>query len=68
MLLPQGQLRTAIRHLEQVLEISKAINDHIGDADAYGTIADVYTDLGEFEKAAFYYDMYISTMNTDGPV
>lgn len=64
----QGQFRTAIRHLEQVLEISKEIDDHIGDADAYGTIADVYTDLGEFEKAAFYYDMYISTMNTEGPV
>jgi len=64
----QGQYRTAIRHLEQVLEISRDIDDHIGDADAYGTIADVYTDLGEFEKAAMYYDKYISTMNTDGPV
>jgi pentatricopeptide repeat protein len=34
-----------------------------GDADAYGTIADCYTDLGEFEKAAKYYDKYIETMN-----
>jgi hypothetical protein len=30
-----------------------------GDADAYGTIADCYTDLDEFEKAAAYYDKYI---------
>jgi pentatricopeptide repeat protein len=34
-----------------------------GDADAYGTIADCYTDLGEFEKAAKFYDKYIETMN-----
>lgn len=27
-----------------------------GDADAYGTIADCYTDMGEFEKAAQFYD------------
>ncbi|CAD7701494.1 unnamed protein product [Ostreobium quekettii] len=64
----QGQYRTAIRHLEQVLDISSDIDDHIGDADAYGTIADIYTEMGEFEKAASYYDKYISTMNTDGPV
>jgi hypothetical protein len=30
-----------------------------GDADAYGTIADCYTDLDEFEKAAAFYDKYI---------
>lgn len=39
-----------------------------GDADAYGTIADCYTDLDEFEKAAEYYDRYIQCMNRDGPV
>lgn len=64
----QGQYRTAIRHLEEVLDISQAINDHLGDADAYGTIADMYTELGEFDQAAEFYDKYISTMNTDGPV
>lgn len=38
----------------------------MGDADAYGTIADIYTEIGEFEKAALYYDKYISKMDTDG--
>ena len=33
-----------------------------GDADAYGTIADCYTDMGEFEKAASYYDRYIERL------
>jgi len=50
------------------LEISDEMEDHIGDSDAYGTIADVYTEMGEFEKAAEFYDKYISRMNTDGPV
>lgn len=39
-----------------------------GDADAYGTIADCYTDLDQFEQAASYYDRYIQSMNKDGPV
>lgn len=38
-----------------------------GDADAYGVIADCYTDLGEYEKAAQFYDRYIDTMNREGP-
>lgn len=64
----QGQYRSAIKHLERVLEISKEMREFTGDADAYGTIADCYTDMGEFEKAAKYYDKYIDTMNRDGPV
>jgi len=39
-----------------------------GDADAYGTIADCYTDLDQFEQAAAFYDKYIQSMNRDGPV
>jgi tetratricopeptide (TPR) repeat protein len=58
----------AVKYLERVLEISKEIGDYVGDADAYGTIADIYTDMGEFEKAAEYYDRYISRMGTEGPV
>ena len=46
----QGQHKSAIEHLKQVLKLSKQMDDHVGDADAYGTIADSYTDLGEFEK------------------
>ncbi|PRW56470.1 FLU chloroplast alternative spliced version l-FLP [Chlorella sorokiniana] len=59
----QGQLRQAVKHLERVLEISRDIREHVGDADAYGTIADIYTDLGDFEKAAQYYDKYIKAMD-----
>ncbi|KXZ48870.1 hypothetical protein GPECTOR_25g455 [Gonium pectorale] len=62
------QYRQAIKHLERVLEISKEIGEYTGDADAYGTMADCYTDMGEFEKAAVYYDKYIERMNRDGPI
>ncbi|GLC48940.1 hypothetical protein PLESTB_000165300 [Pleodorina starrii] len=62
------QYRQAIKHLERVLEISREIGEYTGDADAYGTMADCYTDMGEFEKAASYYDKYIERMNRDGPI
>jgi len=63
-----GHGNSAIKYLLQVLDISKEIGDYVGDADAYGTIADIYTDMGEFEKAAEYYDKYIRAMSSDGPV
>ena len=64
----QGQYQTAISHLKRVLEISKEMGDHVGDADAYGVIADIYTDLNDFDQAAIYYDKYIETMTTEGSV
>ncbi|KAK9846451.1 hypothetical protein WJX81_004056 [Elliptochloris bilobata] len=64
----QGQHRTAIQHLQRVLEISSEMGDHVGDADAYGTIADIYTEIGHFERAAEFYDKYIERMSADGPV
>lgn len=42
---------------------TKQIHCTAGDADAYGVIADCFTDLGEFEKAAEFYDKYIEAMN-----
>jgi tetratricopeptide (TPR) repeat protein len=48
----QGQYPAAISHLKRVLEISEEMRDHVGDADAYGTIADIYTDMGDFDAAA----------------
>ena len=59
-----GQNRAAIKNLERVLEISREMQEFTGDADAYGTIADCYTDMGEFERAAQFYDKYISCMNS----
>ena len=59
----QKQFKKAIGHLERVLEISREIDEYTGDSDAYGNIADIYTELGDLEKAAKYYDLYIERMN-----
>ena len=58
----QKQYKKALGHLERVLEISKEIDDFTGDNDAYGVMADIYTELGDFEKAAKFYDLYINSM------
>ncbi len=50
----QGQYRAAIRHLERVLAISREIGEFTGDSDAYGTIADCFTDLYAPSLAASY--------------
>lgn len=61
----QGNLQAAIKHLASVLNLSRQMGEFTGDADAYGSIADIYADLGEFEKAAVYYDKYIQRMQED---
>jgi len=63
-----GNYRKAISYLERVLELSKVVGDNLGDADAYGVIADCYTELDDYGTAAEYYDKYIDAMNRDGPV
>ncbi len=61
----QKQYRKALNHLERVLEISSEMGDTMGDSDACGTIADIYTEMGELEEAARYYDKYIQMMSDD---
>ena len=61
----QKQYRKALNHLERVLEISGEMGDTTGDSDACGTIADIYTEMGELEEAAKYYDKYIQMMSDD---
>lgn len=58
-----GEFQEAIKYMEEVLDISKAIKDYTGDMDAVGSIADMYTELGDLEKAGEYYDMYLSKIN-----
>ena len=57
-----GRYEQAIDYLMEVLALSKIMKDTVGDVDAYGSIADIYTELGNFDKAAEYYDLYIAGM------
>ena len=64
----QGQYKKALSHLFRVLEISKQMDEFTGDTDAYGAIADIYTELGDLENAGKYYDVYIAQMSEDSSV
>ena len=61
----QGNSQSAIKYLKQVLQLSQEMGEYTGDADAYGSIADIYADLGDFDAAATYYDQYIQRMQED---
>ncbi|XP_021716560.1 protein FLUORESCENT IN BLUE LIGHT, chloroplastic-like isoform X2 [Chenopodium quinoa] len=58
----QGKYREAIRYHNMVLGISKRIGETSGNTEAYGAIADCYTELGDLEKAGKFYDKYIARL------
>ena len=58
----QGKYREAIGFHKIVLETSAARGTQSGVTEAYGAIADCYTELGDLEEAAKYYDKYISLL------
>ncbi len=58
----QGDRAGAIADLQSVLEISKAMGEFTGDTDALGAIADLYTELGDLEKAGAFYDRYLAAL------
>lgn len=55
----------AIKYHSMVLNISEATNEHSGDTEAFGAIADCYTELGDLETAGRYYDKYIERLEDD---
>ncbi|EFH61272.1 hypothetical protein ARALYDRAFT_478824 [Arabidopsis lyrata subsp. lyrata] len=61
----QGKYREAIQYHSMVLAISKRESEDSGITEAYGAIADCYTELGDLEKAGKFYDTYISRLETD---
>ncbi|KAH6761991.1 Tetratricopeptide repeat superfamily protein [Perilla frutescens var. hirtella] len=61
----QGKFRDAVKYHSMVLEISQREGEESGNTEAYGAIADCYTELGDLERAAKYYDQYISRLQSD---
>lgn len=61
----QGKYREAIKYHNMVLKISKRVGEESGNTEAYGAIADCYTELGDLERAAKFYDEYISRLESD---
>ena len=61
----RNDYKGAIAGLKEVLSISDQLGDHVGDADALGSIADMYTEMGDLENAGKYYDMYLDALNKE---
>ncbi|MCO5607975.1 hypothetical protein L7F22_062177 [Adiantum nelumboides] len=61
----QGKFREAIDYHNMVLEISKITGIAAGNAEAFGSIADCYCELGDLELAQKYYNQYIDKLATD---
>lgn len=61
----QGKYREAIKYHSMVLDISEREREDSGNTEAYGAIADCYTELGDLERAAKFYDKYISRLEKD---
>uniref|UniRef100_A0A5B7A6Z7 Uncharacterized protein n=1 Tax=Davidia involucrata TaxID=16924 RepID=A0A5B7A6Z7_DAVIN len=61
----QGKYREAIKYHSMVLAISEREGEDSGNTEAHGAIADCYTELGDLERAAKFYDNYIARLETD---
>ncbi|KAK9923787.1 hypothetical protein M0R45_032187 [Rubus argutus] len=61
----QGQYRDAIKYHSMVLAISEREGEDSGNTEAYGAIADCYTELGDLESAGKFYDNYIARLEKD---
>ncbi|XP_078444214.1 tetratricopeptide repeat (TPR)-like superfamily protein [Wolffia australiana] len=61
----QGNYKEAIKYHSRVLEISKRTGEESGSTEAYGAIADCYTELGDLERAGKFYDKYIARLESD---
>ncbi|KAE9595882.1 hypothetical protein Lal_00030631 [Lupinus albus] len=61
----QGKYRDAIKYHSMVLTISEREGENSGNTEAFGAIADCYTELGDLEKAGHFYDKYIDRLEKD---
>lgn len=58
----EGKNKDALECMQKVLKLCEEHNDLESKGDTLGVIADIYTDLGEIELAAKYYDDYIQML------
>lgn len=61
----QKKYKEAIKYHQLVLAISEKTKEHSGNTEAYGAIGDCYSEVGELELAAKYYDMYIDMLQNE---
>lgn len=62
-----GDMNMCLRSLDISLSLSKEVGDTGRDSDVLGEMADVYTEMGDLEKAGQFYDRCIEAMSGNGP-
>ena len=55
----------ALEAMQTVLSLSVDHDDHSGETDALGVIADIYTDMDQLEIASEYYDRYFQSLQEE---
>ena len=61
----QKKYKEAIKYHQLVLAISEKTKEHSGNTEAYGAIGDCYSEIGDMELAAKYYDVYIDRLQNE---
>lgn len=61
----QGKFREAIMYYSRVLALSKLKGEDSAATEAYGALADCFTELGDLERAAKFYDKYIDRLKAN---
>ncbi|KAJ4958212.1 hypothetical protein NE237_025323 [Protea cynaroides] len=64
----QGKYQEALKYHSMVLAISEQVGEDSGNTEAYGAIADCYTELGDLEQAGKFYDNYIASGGGQGEI
>ncbi|KAL4427602.1 hypothetical protein ABPG75_001691 [Micractinium tetrahymenae] len=60
-----GDPAGTLRDLQRSLVLSQELEETAGDADTYGEMGDVLTELGDLESAGKYYDLCIAAIQSE---
>ncbi|EFN54585.1 hypothetical protein CHLNCDRAFT_135416 [Chlorella variabilis] len=61
-----GDPAGALRDLRRSIALSQQLGEGSGDADTFGEMGDILTELGDLEAAGQYYDKCIAAIQTEG--
>ena len=60
-----GDYAHALEHMRKVVDLSKEHRDSAGLSDAFGVIADIYTEMGNYGEAAVWYDRFLASVDNE---
>jgi tetratricopeptide (TPR) repeat protein len=57
--------KEAVLSLNDAMQLSNELDEHYGDVDTLGMLADVHVEMGEIEKASLLYDQVIQAIQVE---